>query len=423
MTNSIHNPDQFMSDLRFVLSQGKKRIGFLIGAGAATAIRIDDTTGKIADRGRPLIPDIAGLTEHVFANVQKSEQDTISIIKGDLKEIHGDNPNIEAILSRIRLLGQAIGNSQLHGLNGSGFISLATNICKIIGDKVGADLPKEDNPYSELVSWIAGTSREHCVEIFTPNYDLLLEEAFERVKYPYFDGFVGGNEPFFDATSIINDTLPTRWAKIWKIHGSLGWESKDNRIVRKGGRNANQMIYPDHLKYDEIQKLPYSALFERLRSFLLTPDSLLITTGFSFFDAHITAVIQESLNANANSAVFAFQYKNLNEEQAAVNLAKKCFNLNVYARDGAVIRGISGAWMLGDNLPSKDWATIRKSYWDFGNTETPQSFILGDFKKMARFFALAQSTRMNHESPEKVGDIAIQPDVIPNTSIPAVTEE
>lgn len=423
MTNSVHNPDQFMSDLRFVLSQGKKRIGFLIGAGAATSIRIDDATGKIADKGRPLIPDIAGLTEHVFNNVQKSEQETISIIKADLKELYGDNPNIEAILSRIRLLGQAIGNSKLHGLNGSGFIALATSICKIIGSKVGADLPKEDNPYSELVSWIAGTSREHCVEIFTPNYDLLLEEAFERVKYPYFDGFVGGNEPFFDATSIINDNLPTRWAKIWKIHGSLGWESKDNRIVRKGGRSANQMIYPDHLKYDEIQKLPYSALFERLRSFLLTPDSLLITTGFSFFDAHITAVIQESLNANANSAVFAFQYKNLSEEQAAVNLAKKCFNLNIYARDGAVIRGIAGAWELGANLPSKDWATIRRSYWDFGNTEIPQSFVLGDFKKMARFFALAQSSRMNHDLAVNGEDAPVQLEVTSDFIIPAATQK
>lgn len=419
MTNSVHNPDQFMADLRFVLSQGKKRIGILLGAGAPTAIRIDDK-GEIADEGNPLIPDIAGLTQFVLNGLGAEEKAIVQVVKDDLQETFGANPNIEAILSRIRLLGQAVGKLKLHGLDGLGFTSLANNICSLIGTKVGAQLPKGDNPYSELVSWVAGTSREHSVEIFTPNYDLLLEEAFERVKYPYFDGFVGGNEPFFDATSIINDILPTRWAKIWKIHGSLGWEPKDNKIIRRGGRSANQMIYPDHLKYDEIQKLPYSALFERLRSFLLTPDTLLIAAGFSFFDAHISAVIQESLNANANAAVFAFQYKSLEDETAAVALAKKCFNLSVYAKNGAVIRGISGFWELGENLPSKDWVTIRKSYWNFGSTEDAQSLTLGDFKKLARFFALAQSSKLT-ETPTVSVEKSAQDIVIVDKTISEIS--
>ena len=40
-TSTVHNPDRYMADLRQMLSQGRKRIGIFIGAGAPTAIRVD----------------------------------------------------------------------------------------------------------------------------------------------------------------------------------------------------------------------------------------------------------------------------------------------------------------------------------------------------------------------------------------------
>src|SRR5690606_23134087 len=92
----------------------------------------------------------------------------------------GSNPNIETILTRIRRLSQAIGKIKIHGLDGSGYEALAERICEKIGLRVAASLPQEENPYTELVSWIGGINRDHPVEIFSPNYDLLLEEAFER---------------------------------------------------------------------------------------------------------------------------------------------------------------------------------------------------------------------------------------------------
>ena len=52
---TIHNPDRFMIDLRQILSQGRKRIGILIGAGAPTAIQVDEDN-RLVDCGAPLIP-------------------------------------------------------------------------------------------------------------------------------------------------------------------------------------------------------------------------------------------------------------------------------------------------------------------------------------------------------------------------------
>lgn len=378
-----------MADLRQILSQGRKRIGLLIGAGAPTALRVDKD-GHIAPNGQPLIPDVAGLTEAVVKALDGKDQQVIETLKAEI----GGTPNIEAILTQVRRLSQAIGKAKVHDLDGAAYGSLGERICEKIGVMVGARLPDEPNPYTELVSWIAGTHREHAIEIFTPNYDLLVEEAFERARIAYFDGFTGAHTPFFDPVSISSsDELPARWSRLWKLHGSLGWEIAGNTVIRTGQRTATKLIYPDHLKYDEVTRLPYSALFERLRAFLTTPDSLLICTGFSFFDSHICAVFDEALAANAHTAILAFQYRPLADEALVSKLAVNRPNLSVYARDGAVVSGIAGRWQPGELL-NDEWKDIRQTFWQAASQGSAAQFLLGDFAKLARFFALAQAQRM-----------------------------
>lgn len=377
-----------MADLRQILSQGRKRIGLLIGAGAPVSVRVN-CDGKLDDAGEPIIPDVARLTEAVVKGLEDNDRRIVNELLPEL----GTAPNIEAILTRIRQLAQAIGRAEVHGLNGQGYDELAGRICEKIGELVAPMLPEEPSPFTELVSWIGGTHREHPIEIFTPNYDLLLEEAFERAQLPYFDGFSGSHRPFFDPASIEDDRFPAHWSRLWKIHGSLGWKVTRNTIIRTGSRKATQLVYPDHLKYDQITRQPYSALFKRLREFLTTPDSLLICSGFSFLDAHITAVLNESLAANTHTTVLAFQFGSLNEEASAIQLALHRPNLSVYARDGAVIFGAQGNWKPRQP-PSEEWESIRSTFWHPGSDvgEGRGRFLLGDFAKLARFFALAQSS-------------------------------
>ncbi|MBY3441014.1 hypothetical protein HFN89_44800 [Rhizobium laguerreae] len=51
---SIHNPDRFMADLRQVLSQGRKRIGLLVGADAPLPVRVD--ARPLSDAYHELVP-------------------------------------------------------------------------------------------------------------------------------------------------------------------------------------------------------------------------------------------------------------------------------------------------------------------------------------------------------------------------------
>lgn len=388
---TFHNPDRFMSDLRQVLSQGRKRIGILVGAGAPLAIRVNDRN-EIDPKGTPLIPGVEALTEQATSGLSENQSMAVEAIKESL----GSNANIESVLSRIRLLEQALGKTVVQGLDSEGYKELGKEICKNIAKVVGVYLPKQRNAYSDLIAWITGTVRSNSVEIFTTNYDFLFEEAFERVRSPYFDGFSGGSKPFFDPVSVAGDDLPARWAKLWKMHGSLGWALEDGAVVRGRGRDAAELVYPDHLKYDLTQKQPYSALFERLKSFLLTPDSLLLTIGFSFRDAHICAILDESLAMNANTAVLAFQYQTLDNEEPAVKLASDRPNLSVYASDGAVIGGVPGKWRPGE-LP-KNWGSIRESFWASRWPKDPALFLLGDFTAFARFCALAQANDLIAQS-------------------------
>ncbi|MET3994885.1 hypothetical protein ABID65_006551 [Bradyrhizobium sp. S3.9.2] len=383
MSVSVHNPDQYMAALRTIIAQGRKRIGLLIGAGAPAGMCKADGT-------YPLIPAVVGLTDQVLNAIKPEYGNQIDELKSELPQ-----HDIETILSRVRTLAKVIGKSKVHDLDADGFEKLGERICTEIGKVVDARLPS-GSAYANLVSWVTGTSRDHPVEIFTTNYDLLLEEAFEAVRAPYFDGFVGGREPFFDPVSIANGDLPARWTRLWKLHGSLGWcKGELEEVIRSGKSSATHLIFPEHLKYDQTQKAPYAALFDRLKIFLSSQDTLLISIGFSFADAHVAARIDEGLASNPLASVFAFQFKPLADEKGASDLAKRLPNFSVYARDKAVINGIPGPWVLPADLPSKDWGPIRSSYWGQPNPGEPQQFLLGAIEPFCRFFASSRTTQLS----------------------------
>lgn len=380
MSTSFHNPDQYMAALRTIIAQGRKRVGLLVGAGAPAGM-------ARYDGSRPLIPAVAGLTDLVIKAIEPTYKDQVAGLHDDLTK-----HDIESLLSRIRSLSAVIGSTKIHGLDGAGYRAMAEAICVEIGRIVQVRLPAGPTAYGEIVSWITGAPRTHAVEIFTTNYDLLFEEAFERVKAPYFDGFAGAREAFFDPASVSGDQMSPRWTRLWKIHGSLGWKANaQGDVIRTGQADATHLIFPEHMKYDQTQKAPYAALLDRLRSFLAIEDTLLISIGFSYADAHIAARIDEALAANPAASVFAFQFQTLDKETCAAELGARRPNFSVYARDRAVISGVAADWQAPSDLPTKDWAPIRNSYWAPPALGGRSEFKLGAIEELARFFANSQT--------------------------------
>ena len=200
-TSQIHCPYRQAMLLQQSLASDKMRVAFLLGAGCPVAIRVPD--GK---NTKPLIPDIKELTNHVFTTLGASidYKKSIGVIIERLNDSGIANPNIEDILSHIRAMHDVAGNSSIDGLSKTDLGKLDVEICNITTEVVKTKLPNEITPYHQLATWIGGIKRTYPVEVFTPNYDLLMEQAFE-VRNPFFLDSESG----FDWTA--NPELTGQW--------------------------------------------------------------------------------------------------------------------------------------------------------------------------------------------------------------------
>ncbi|HEV2173564.1 MAG TPA: SIR2 family protein [Nitrospira sp.] len=251
----------------------------------------------------------------------------------------GDSPlNVETLLSHIRALRSVCGAGVVRGVTAAQLDAVEKMICDRIAETVNKPLPSTDSPYHGMAAWISGMPRHEAVEVFTTNYDLLIEQALEETRTPFFDGFVGSREPFFDIAAIEDDPLPPRWARLWKIHGSINWVlGHDDAVIRSESGGGAQLIYPSHLKYEQSRRMPYLAMLDRLKGFLRRPSAVLVAVGYSFGDDHINEVLVQGLQGNSTAMGFGLLFDSLGAYGQALNLAKRRVNLTLLARDRGVI--------------------------------------------------------------------------------------
>ncbi|WP_200870442.1 hypothetical protein [Sphingomonas sp. RIT328] len=72
-----------MADLRQVLSQGRKRVGILIGAGAPLSVRFD-AAGDLDPDGKVLIPGVEQLTERAIGKLTDKHAVAAAAIRAGL---------------------------------------------------------------------------------------------------------------------------------------------------------------------------------------------------------------------------------------------------------------------------------------------------------------------------------------------------
>lgn len=374
-----HDPVRQLSFIQQALSQSRKPIGFFIGAGCPLSVRVnerEEAGSKVTD---PLIWDVAGLTRAIAMQLDAESKATWDKIVEIVDLDGGDGSNIELLLSRVRTFASVAGSGEVRGLKLADLTRLDASICAIISQEVAKELPNKETPYHNLAIWSRSIRRERPVHVFTTNYDLLLEQALEESSAPYFDGFVGARKAFFDLGAVEEEgLLPPRWTRLWKIHGSLNWRLEKNQtVVRSDQKNDDQsyLIYPSHLKYDQSRKMPYLAMLDRLKSFLLTPSALLFVCGYSFADEHINDVICRSLESNPSAQMFGGLFGNIDDPR--YNLARQCAsetpNLSLFAFDGAIIGRNKGPWA------SDDPDSVPQTSGVIEATSDGINFRLGDF--------------------------------------------
>jgi len=160
--------------------------------------------------------------------------------------------------------------------------------------------------------------KEQPLQIFTTNYDLIIEEAFcgkygeildkwknLGIKKLYLGFEFKGRATVFDFN--VKDMNKPGVVSLIKLHGSIDWRPYEDIIVL-GGKDLPDnpdtpfLIYPGYKGVPDRE--PFSSLhFAFLNS--LTKAERLISVGFAFRDLYINSILHHALYVNDNLKVFA----------------------------------------------------------------------------------------------------------------------
>ncbi|HFS5637833.1 TPA: SIR2 family protein [Legionella bozemanae] len=177
---------------------------------------------------------------------------------------------------------------------------------------------------SFLISFASRSATRERLNLFTINYDRVIEFGAELSGIRLIDRFLGTINPIFRSSRLDIDMHynppgirgEPRYlegvVQFTKLHGSLDWIYQ-NRNVRRialpyGATEIknylpdsvnNLMIYPNSSKDRETSEYPYVELFRDFASSICRPNSTVVVYGYSFGDEHINRVIEDMLTISS----------------------------------------------------------------------------------------------------------------------------
>lgn len=309
-----------------------EHLSLLIGSGLSIAIEFM-ATGKASDAMSQ--PDLGTV---FLDNIKVSARDIA------VKNKRG-KPNIE---DYIRVINELLRGLEILSYNTSDnedikvqFDQLNDNLVKTISTFASsitdaensiavADAESRHEAFDYLVNFLMSfasrTGTRERLNLFTTNYDRLIEAGSELAGLHLLDRFVGTLAPLFRSPRLDVDMHynppgirgEPRYlegvARFTKLHGSVDWidtgadirriglpfGSKDisnflNAPGVAGGNITKVMIYPNAAKDRETTVYPYVELFRDFAAALCRPNSTLVTYGFGYGDDHINRVIRDML--------------------------------------------------------------------------------------------------------------------------------
>ncbi|SRR6266851_916030 len=345
-----HDPVRFARDLSAKLASRSRHVCAFLGAGTSHAC------------GLPDVGQLQTLMSERLSDAQK---------KLFAEQLQGRN--LEAALSRIRSIASILGpNQELQGLTRETAHELDRAVCSAIANELRSD--KADlKPMVRFAAWVARSQYHWPLEIFSVNYDLLLEQALETLHAPYFDGFVGTLKASFSAEMVeaVPDEplwLPSRLARVWKLHGSVNWAWENHDVVRLGMQidDGPAAIYPAETKYEESRRVPFMVLQDRFRRALQQPETLFLVSGYSFSDQHLNESFFDAATRHQRSEIVALCY----EDEIPAAIADRALatpNLQAAAGKEAILGGLRQKWISPEEAPPDVWQGDRFGLADFGH--------------------------------------------------------
>lgn len=278
------------------MSDGTLNIIFLLGAGASMPAGL---------------PDMKRLTDDFLNSATQEKFDSnilpkINTIKAAAFDFFRERNDLESMMTIIKRMEDVteitILTTKYPDLKSITLeeLKIITNLIEnFIRNKLEA-INKDSIKYLEP---ILGFLSRGTIEIFTLNYDGILDLLLESNNIEYSDGF----SPFWNPTIFENPSLKV---KLYRLHGSLYWFSiangKNIKLPVKGLR-PDQMSYitndalSEMILYPRMQKEKHSQIYSWLsHRFIerLKESDIFIIIGYSFRDQEIVDNIVEILNGN-----------------------------------------------------------------------------------------------------------------------------
>lgn len=169
-----------------------------------------------------------------------------------------------------------------------------------------------------LLSFASRTASRERLNIFTTNYDRIIEYGLDDAGILTLDRFIGKIKPkmrfhridldyHYNPPGIRGEPRYVEGVvKYTKLHGSIDWKFEGNDIIKSyvgfGDINhnfsdpfENIIIYPNSSKAIETTFFPYSELFRDFATAICRSNSVLVTYGYGFGDSHINRIIEDML--------------------------------------------------------------------------------------------------------------------------------
>jgi hypothetical protein len=197
------------------------------------------------------------------------------------------------------------------------------------------------------------------INIYTLNYDTLIEQATDAEGVVLIDGFVGTIYRIFRPECYDQDLyFPAettegrvhrhdRVIHLYKLHGSITWVSEKQSFYNPYGlysknssinEHGNVVIYPTPLKYGETLGMPYAELFRRFASSIVKPQSTLFVMGYGFGDDHVNSIIRQAISVPSFTLVIV----DPNPQSEFVNVFRKEKDPRVWIFSGNTFGKFSG---------------------------------------------------------------------------------
>jgi hypothetical protein len=270
--------------------------------------------------------------------IEKAAKDTAQIAGREAGNLEDQLRAANELLRGLEILGKSAEAETLRTELTTTLEAFAKSILQSEAAITTAAEDKRDQAFNVLVTFLMSfasrTGVRDRLNIFTTNYDRLIEVGAELAGLHLLDRFLGTLMPIFRSSRLDLDMHynppgirgEPRYlegvARFTKLHGSVDWVQADRDIRRIGlpfgagdvapylqtpglnGASAHKlMIYPNAAKDRETSEYPYVELFRDFAAAVCRPNSTLITYGYSFGDEHINRVIRDMLTVPSTHLV------------------------------------------------------------------------------------------------------------------------